>query len=82
MMLFYLSARTYRRRDAGPRCGTKGMMLKLSQRKSITFLLSPKVVSPSELGQFRHISLCNVIYKIASKVLANRLKKIFFEIIS
>jgi hypothetical protein len=36
----------------------------------------PKLASPEELGKFWSISLCNVIYKISTKVVANMLKKV------
>ena len=45
-------------------------------------ILIPKVKNPEKVSEFKPISLCNVIYKIVSKVIANRLKPLLNKIIS
>lgn len=44
--------------------------------------LIPKIARPEFINQFRPISLCNVTYKIITKVIVNRLKPIMPSIIS
>lgn len=47
-----------------------------------TLVLIPKGVKPSNMCGFRLLSLCNVTYKLASKIIVNRLKDIMKELIS
>lgn len=44
--------------------------------------LIPKIKSPTQVFESHPISLCNVIYKLASKVVTNRLKLILPYVIS
>lgn len=71
----------------GPRVTTavlnflNGGSLPTEVNKTVLVLI-PKVQHPQNLTQFRLISLCNVLYKIFSKVIANRLRVILDDIIS
>ena len=45
-------------------------------------ILIPKIKNPTKITQYRPISLSNVISRLASKVIANRLKRFLPKIIS
>lgn len=47
-----------------------------------SIVIIPKKDTPEELKDFRPISLCNVIYKVVSKCLVNRLRPMLQDIIS
>lgn len=45
-------------------------------------VLIPKVECPSKIREYRPISLCNVIYKLITEVIANMLKDVWSVLIS
>ena len=57
-----------------------GMSLSNINRTNTTFV--PKTNNPQRMTEFRPISLCNMVYKLVSKTLANHLKAILPYIIS
>lgn len=61
-------------------CLNTGKILQATNHTYITLI--PKVQNPKAVVDFRPISLCNVIYKLISKVLANRLKTLLPTIVS
>ena len=55
-------------------------MLKSLNHTFITLI--PKIPTPEKVSQFRPIALCNVTYKIISKILVNGLKPFMDSLIT
>ncbi|XP_010431573.1 PREDICTED: uncharacterized protein LOC104715904 [Camelina sativa] len=57
-----------------------GKMLKQWNATIITLI--PKTPNAQRVGEFRPIACCNTLYKIVSKLLANRLKRVIPDLVS
>lgn len=53
-----------------------------SSLPNTTIIMILKISDPKEVKDFRPIALCNVLYKILSKVLANKLQNVLHKVIS
>ena len=49
---------------------------------STSIVLIPKIPNPVRITDYRPISLCNVIYKVISKCLVNRMRPLLDDLIS
>lgn len=56
-----------------------GSMLRQANSTSITLI--PKGANPQSLNEYRPISCCNVIYKVISKILSGRLRRILDSLV-
>src|ERR1044072_3110055 len=54
----------------------------VTQVNETLLVLIPKIEAPERIIHYRPISLCNVIYKIVTKVLTNRLKRAMADLVS
>lgn len=54
----------------------------LKQINATNISLVPKVTNPNIVADYRPISFCNVVYKVITKVMANRMQSILEDIIS
>ena len=84
-----LPAVFFQKHQQAVECGIVSTCLHiLNERGNLTSLnytyiaLIPKVHKPRKVTEFRPISLCNVIYRIITKAIANRMKPILAQIIS
>lgn len=53
----------------------------LNEVNSTTITLIPKLLCPNNVGDYRPIACCNVIYKCITKVICNRLTDVLPDII-
>lgn len=60
--------------EAVQSCLRSGKLLKELNNTTITLI--PKKICPNEVGDYRPIACCNTIYKVITKMLCLKLKKI------